>query len=58
MVAVNKGDVIVYDGISGAAGAALNPNPNNSTKQIQYDFNKYFNIPARQSFVVTDGSNP
>lgn len=52
---MSNGDVIVYDGIT---TSTPNPNPNNSTRQVSYDFNQYFRIPAKQSFVITDGLNP
>lgn len=47
--------MIVYDGITTGTPS---PDPNNSTRQISYDFNKYFRIPAKQSFVITDGLSP
>lgn len=45
----------MYDGITTSTPS---PDPNNATRQISYDFNKYFRIPAKQSFVVTDGLSP
>lgn len=45
----------MYDGISTGDPT---PNPDNANREIGYDFNKFFNIPAKQSFVVTDGTNP
>lgn len=55
VVPISNGDVIVYDGITTGTPS---PDPNNSTRQISYDFNKYFRIPAKQSFVITDGLSP
>ena len=52
---ISSGDVIVYDGITSSTPS---PDPNNATREISYDFNKYFTIPAKQSFVVTDGLAP
>ncbi len=36
--------------------AVFNPNPDLNTFQITYDYNRYFAIPGRQSFVVSNGS--
>lgn len=55
VVPISNWDVIVYDGITTGTPS---PDPNNSTRQISYDFNKYFRIPAKQSFVITDGLSP
>ena len=35
----------------------LNPNPDLNTFNITYDFNRYFAIPGKQSFVVSNGSS-
>jgi trimeric autotransporter adhesin len=55
VVPISNGDVIVYDGITTSTPS---PNPNNATRQVSYDFNQYFRIPAKQSFVITDGLSP
>lgn len=47
--------MIVYDGITSYVPS---PNPDNPNREISYDFNQYFRIPAKQSFVVTDGLAP
>ncbi len=52
---MSNGDVIVYDGLSTTTPS---PDPDNSNREISYNFNKYFTIPAKQSFVVTDGLSP
>lgn len=55
VVPISNGDVIVYDGITSYTPS---PNPDNPNREISYDFNQYFRIPAKQSFVVTDGLSP
>jgi hypothetical protein len=37
---------------------ALNPNPDLNTFDITYDFNQYFAIPGKQSFVVSQWNGP
>ena len=56
VVPVSNGDVVVYDGIDRASPPT--PNPDIPNRQIAYDFNRYFAIPTKQSFVVSDGSSP
>lgn len=34
------------------------PDPDNANREVSYDFNQYFRIPAKQSFVVSDGLAP
>lgn len=34
------------------------PNPNLNNFEITYDFNRYFDIPGKQSFVVSKGDGP
>lgn len=34
------------------------PNPNLNTFDVSYDFNQYFGIPGKQSFVVSKGDGP
>ena len=36
----------------------MNPNPDFNTFQVTYDFNRYFDIPGKQSFVVSKGDGP
>lgn len=36
--------------------AAPSPNPDVANRKIAYDFNRYFLIPTKQSFVVSDGN--
>jgi hypothetical protein len=55
VVPISNGDVIVYDGITTSVPS---PNPDNPNRRVSYDFNQYFRIPAKQSFVVTDGLAP
>jgi hypothetical protein len=55
VVPISNGDVIVYDGITTWIPS---PNPDNPNRRVSYDFNQYFRIPAKQSFVVTDGLAP
>lgn len=55
LVPVSNGDVVVYDGI-GRNGTTPSPNPDVPNREISYDFNKYFLIPTKQSFVVSDGN--
>lgn len=55
IVPVSNGDVVVYTGI-GRNGTTPNPNPDLPNRLISYDFNKYFAIPTKQSFVVSDGN--
>ena len=38
--------------------SSLSPNPDVGTFQVTYDFNKYFDIPGKQSFVVSKGDGP
>jgi uncharacterized cofD-like protein len=37
---------------------ALSPNPDLNTFNITYNFNQYFAIPGKQSFVVSKGDGP
>ncbi len=37
---------------------ALTPNPNLNNFEVTYDFNRYFGIPGKQSFVVSKGDGP
>ena len=55
LVPVSNGDVVVYDGI-GRNGTTPSPNPDVPDRQVSYDFNRYFLIPTKQSFVVSDGN--
>lgn len=32
------------------------PDPDTPNREISYDFNNYFDIPTKQSFVVSDGA--
>ena len=58
-----SGDVVAVSPISNIAvyvgvdrNTALVPNPDLNSFQITYDYNRYFAIPGRQSFVVSNGS--
>lgn len=55
VVTINNGDVVVYT--ASDPSAPPSPNPDTTNKLISYDFNNYFNIPTKQSFVVSDGSS-
>jgi hypothetical protein len=55
VVPINNGDVVVYDGL-GRSTTAPSPDPDTTLHQVRYDFNKYFSIPTKQSFVVSDGN--
>lgn len=48
-------NIAVYDGIN--RSAALTPNPDIANYQIKYDYNNYFAVPGKQSFVVSNGSS-
>ena len=48
-------NIAVYTGIDRVA--TLNPNPDFNTFNITYDFNRYFAIPGKQSFVVSNGDS-
>ena len=56
VVPISNGDVVVYDGDSQSPFPS--PNPDVANRLIRYDFNRYFMIPAKQSFVVSDGNAP
>ena len=47
--------MIVYDAL-GRNSTAPSPDPDNVNREIRYDFNKYFLIPSKQSFVVSNGN--
>lgn len=55
VVPISNGDVVVYDGLWRNT-AAPNPDPDIANRLIRYDFNKYFALPTKQSFVVSDGN--
>ena len=55
VIPISNGDVVVYDGINRATPPT--PDPNIAGRQISYDFNNFFDIPTKQSFVVSDGSS-
>lgn len=55
VVPISNGDVVVYDGIW-RNGTAPSPNPDVGNRRVSYDFNRYFSIPTKQSFVVSDGN--
>ena len=55
LVAIPPGNVAVYTGL--ARTSPPTPNPDTITQTINYDFNKYFDIPGKATFVVTDGSS-
>ena len=48
-------NIAVYNGIDRTT--VLSPNPDLNTFNITYDFNRYFAIPGKQSFVVSNGSS-
>lgn len=55
VVPVSNGDVVVYT--AGNPASPPTPNPDIANRDISYDYNKYFDIPTAQSFVVSDGSS-
>ncbi len=52
---MSNGDVVVYDAL-GRNSAAPVPDPDIAGRRIRYDFNKYFQLPTKQSFVVSNGN--
>jgi hypothetical protein len=48
-------NIAVYNGVDRVT--ALSPNPDLNTFNITYDFNRYFAIPGKQSFVVSNWSS-
>lgn len=46
-------NIAVYTGT--LRSSPPNPNPNLNTFEVSYDFNQYFGIPGKQSFVVSKG---
>jgi hypothetical protein len=48
-------NIAVYNGVDRVT--VLTPNPDLNTFNITYDFNRYFAIPGKQSFVVSSGNS-
>lgn len=48
-------NIAVYNGVDRVT--VMSPNPDLNTFNITYDFNRYFAIPGRQSFVVSTGDS-
>lgn len=48
-------NIAVYNGVDRVT--VMNPNPDLNTFNITYDFNRYFAIPGKQSFVVSSGDS-
>jgi hypothetical protein len=46
-------NIAVYTGV--LRTTTLTPNPDLNNFEVTYDFNKYFDIPGKQSFVVSKG---
>lgn len=55
VVPISNGDVVVYT--AGNPSSPPTPDPDIANRAISYDYNKYFDIPTTQSFVVSDGSS-
>jgi hypothetical protein len=57
VVPISNGDVVVYTAQWGHPKVTV-PDPDLPNRLISYDFNTYFAIPTKQSFVVSDGGGP